>query len=478
MELVQILESVDWPAAFARPDATLDSLLGARATVVGVLEALNAEVEHRFETGLGALPAEAQSLRDETGYTHGDDNHKALIKATAQYVVRAAPYAHESKLVKANVRQLLGLGAHFTANLGWAGAWDELQGGICAHMHKLGATLDDMFRRLGLAHRLGGYDSQVPAATGGTTTDDELVQFVPKACTSVRAVSDGDNVVARDDLERTYIHFVRLLALALDDAFQQRVNKALKGAGVRLVGGGVSSGGIKGYERMRNKMLAPEDHGHLSFPRPAHNIDVVRCLATFHTVDDMLKGFDVVRCSVFSHGYAKFKNGMNWGHAEAESRFHLRVVLATGSFAHPVCRTMGELRADPGVRRLWDGYLDHEPVPGSVARGTWKRQVHTALQWLDDVPAGRHVSMLCEVQMLLREYTAARTGMHELYKIVRADTEQQLQADFDKYRIAQHAEAAHQRAGDTELKMECSTPWRAWSVAWWRLSMWRARPRT
>ncbi len=69
MELVQILQSADWPAAFAHPDATLDSLLGARTAVVGVLEALNAEVEHRFETGLGALPAEAQSLRDETGYT-------------------------------------------------------------------------------------------------------------------------------------------------------------------------------------------------------------------------------------------------------------------------------------------------------------------------------------------------------------------------------------------------------------------------
>ncbi len=82
-------------------------MLGARAAAVELLEALNTEVEHRFGTGLGALPAEAQSLRDETGNTHGDDNHKALIKATAQYVVRAVPYAHESKLVKANVRQLL-----------------------------------------------------------------------------------------------------------------------------------------------------------------------------------------------------------------------------------------------------------------------------------------------------------------------------------------------------------------------------------
>ena len=63
--------------------------------------------------------------------------------------------------------------------------------------------------------------------------------------------------------------------------------------------------------------------------------------------------------------------------------------------------------------------------------------------------------MLCEVQMLLREYTAARTGMHELYKIVRADTPQRLQADFHKHRVVREAEAAHHRAGDSELKLAC-----------------------
>ncbi len=99
-------------------------------------------------------------------------------------------------------------------------------------------------------------------------------------------------MVAHDDLECTDIHFMRLLALPLDDAFQQSVNLALKAAGVRLVGGGVTSGGVKGYERMRNKMLSAEDNGRLSRPRPAHNIDAVRCLATFHTVEDLLKGFD------------------------------------------------------------------------------------------------------------------------------------------------------------------------------------------
>ena len=61
------------------------------------------------------------------------------------------------------------------------------------------------------------------------------------------------------------------------------------------------------------------------------------------------------RRHVFSQGYAKFKNGvmMAWDHAEqAESRFHLRVVLLLGTrrFTKPVRRKMGDVRAGPDVR--------------------------------------------------------------------------------------------------------------------------------
>ena len=90
--------------------------------------------------------------------------------------------------------------------------------------------------------------------------------------------------------------------------------------------------------------------------------------------------------------------------------------------------------------------MDTQTLPGSVGRGTWKRQVQAALRWLDDVPAGQDVSMPCEVQMLLREYTAARAGRHELDKIVRADTLQRLQADFAKRNLERVAEAEHQHA--------------------------------
>ena len=441
-----------------------------RTFVVDVLDAVvHPHLVRQVEEELGALPAEAQKLRDTKEYRPGaiNDDHKQLIVATAQYVVRAAPYAHVSNLVKSNVRQLLGLGLQFTHNLGWAGMWDYLQMGLRSHLRMLGARMDDVFCKMDLEHRLGGYDPQLPDGGGGGEAASppammtagaspcaaELPQFVPAACRA-QQFSGDDDVVAHSDLECTYIHFLRLLAMALDEPFRKHVNAAFEKAGVHLVGGGVSSGGIKGYERMRNKMLSPEDHGRLARPRPAHNVDIVRCLATFRTVEDMVTGLEVVRQHVYSQGgYVKFKNGMAWSRVFAESRFHMRVILGTGKFAFPARLRIGDLRAAPEVQRLWSDYLETN-LP-SAARGTWKRHVETALQWLDAVPANEEVSLLCEVQMLLQEYAAVRTAMHELYKIVRADTAHRLQADFGKYVSAREAEATHHRAGDTKLKLVC-----------------------
>jgi hypothetical protein len=160
-ELVGMLGQANWPRTFAQASVTLDGLLDARAALAGVLEALSTELEGRFKAGLGTLPAEAQGLCDNHGYAHCDDRHKRMIKATAQYVVRAAPYAHASKLVKANVRRVLGLGPSFTTNLRWAGAWDDLQGGVDSCMRTIGRPLDDMFRKLDLERRLGCYDAQL-----------------------------------------------------------------------------------------------------------------------------------------------------------------------------------------------------------------------------------------------------------------------------------------------------------------------------
>lgn len=66
----------------------------------------------------------------------------------------------------------------------------------------------------------------------------------------------------------------------------------------------------------------------------------------------VVSGFDAVK-SVFDGGcFAKFKNGMAWSHGRAASRYHLRVVLATGLFSLPNYHTIGALRSDSSVQKV------------------------------------------------------------------------------------------------------------------------------
>lgn len=57
----------------------------------------------------------------------------------------------------------------------------------------------------------------------------------------------------------------------------------------------VSFAGIKSAERMNNKMLSRDDHKFAEKPRPARNIDVVRCLAVFDEAADMVDAYVVQR---------------------------------------------------------------------------------------------------------------------------------------------------------------------------------------
>ena len=63
--------------------------------------------------------------------------------------------------------------------------------------------------------------------------------------------------------------------------------------------------------------------------------------------------------------------------------------------------------------------------------------------------------MLCEVQMLLRDYKDVRTAMHEIYKIVRADSDTSLHKDFAKYQHARDIRSQFERDGNSDFNMAC-----------------------
>ena len=146
-------------------------------------------------------------------------------------------------------------------------------------------------------------------------------------------------------------------------------------------------------------MLSAEDHLMCELPRPALNLDVVRCLAVFESPAAMLTALQTL-CLSFG-GFCKLKNGMNWSAQEAEGKFYLRTVMVTVEFCHPTLQTIGQLRSCPQVQAAWHAYanLDRESVPSGVSKLQWRLRVQEALQWLNELPEATNVSMLCEIQV-------------------------------------------------------------------------------
>lgn len=66
------------------------------------------------------------------------------------------------------------------------------------------------------------------------------------------------------DLEISYIHYVRLIAAAVNEMFKEEIMEIISDL---LVGGQVFCGGIKGYERMQNKLKSFADHWNSAIPR-------------------------------------------------------------------------------------------------------------------------------------------------------------------------------------------------------------------
>ena len=440
--LVDLADSVDADRLCAKANIRVLKKLD------GSLAAFKRVVESTMRSKLKALevlpPAPATLFSGD--YKSLSGYHKRLIQDSTDYLLQIAPEVHLSKVLKANLRRLLGLNFQYTLNLPWARMCEKLQRGFKDHLIKLGHELDVFYQDHNLGELLGKYN---PVSINHPA---ERRQFVPLQC-QLNAFG-GDATVAADyNRECIYIHFLRLLSLALDNPFQQTVRDRLGHAGIGEFT--VSSGGTKSYERMVNKMWSYDDHRTLPKPRPAHNIDVVRCLATFETPQDMLQAFEVVQKVFDDDKYANFKNGMAWPEEVAKSRFHLRIVLATGIFSVPRKTTIGELRQDANSQQIWSSYLEQQEVPPSIARGSWKRQATEALKWIQAMPDDTPVSMLCEVQMLLRDYYNVRQGMHELYKIVRADNCTSLAQDFDRHKRASDLREKFAVDGDTDLKASC-----------------------
>ena len=361
--------------------------------------------------------------------------------------------------------------------------WDCLREKLGGHMAAFGASLRNIYESEDLRGRLGSYPANMiqggggglgegPASktrqdsAGGVPLPPGLTRGTGKGASAgdgggeTKGSGGGEGRGRCEDMsesdERCYIHFLRLIAVAVDPAFQDAVNACLTPARSPSVieGGYTYHAGIKSYARMAAKMLTRAHHRYDQKPRPALNVDINRCRAVAADADKMVAVLDALQ-ERFG-GFVGFKNGMALSDEDAAKVFHLRVCEANVMFEHPTLKTFRELSVDEDVQALWQAYAEGEGAGEGAEearkpRGQWGREVARALEWLrSEELATEPVRMVCEVQCLLSPYRDVRMDMHEVYKAYRADSPASLHAINRKYGNAEPALEASE-GGDTPL---------------------------
>ena len=446
-------------AADNHPDTQADNTQGGEhATPKSKLTVEEAEAKATLLPE-GKPPEEVWRWIDDHGTGQATANDEAEHKGALAWLQAAFPLAHKDDDIKRWIKRLLAV-EYFTSNMNYMGIFTPLQDFCAARLDAIGAPLRELYRTdegvrelAGLAPALlpavreaaDAAEAAGAAGAGGgrwahLRQDHPAVGLAAPACCDMTTFKG----------ESTYIHVLRILARLLNGKFQAMVERV-----VAPYGGKHKSCNIKGDQRMRNKANSADDHRYEAKPRPALNIDIVRCCATFGTVAALRDGVAALVAAVSrgelggtsgsgsgsgsgaaggdrvaaGGGVGRVKNGFAVAEAVAAKSFHYRsfmlnLVVNFGS-------TLGELCATPEAARVFDAYVNDwkERNPG-VPWGTWRAEAQAAVDALRTSMAQVRAVMVCEVQCLLAPYLAARKEMHLLYKVVRAASDKHLTQQF------------------------------------------------
>ena len=379
-------------------------------------------------------PPAAQYWLDGGEAFHPDNTtlRNAEAAAAAEWLVEAVSHAHVSPAIKATGRALMQADA-FTRNLEafsvhdaggrrLGSVWEViLMPQLDAKLATLGAAACAANAAAHIATALGSAavaacSARHPAYPPGTRARQD------EAMPAVARQFDFEHGW-RERPEHIYIHTLCLVALALDPLFAA----ALAVAASDVEGGAVEvhAALTKSYGRMAGKMVAADDHRYDPHPRPAQNIDIVRRLAVVETTGAARQLIAGVSARFGGLSYLKCLADLGSGPAAA-ARYHMLPMMLTVEFA-PAGWTVGRMLDDPAVQAAWAAR--RAARPGSVSEEQWAADHDAAVAALRRVDRAVPLKQHCEVQLVLQPVAVIRHGMHELYKVKRADSGVLLHAD-------------------------------------------------
>jgi ankyrin repeat protein len=332
--------------------------------------------------------------------------------------------AHKHASIKACVKRLLAV-FDFTANMDVMDIFEPLKEFCSKRLLDIGRPLQDYYRGnedvRSLAALVPAHLPELALTKGSHLRQDHIAVNLGAASASIDpSTPDGESV---------YIHFLRLVALLVNDKYQGMVQRV-----VTPLGGEHKRCAIKGDVRMRNKMLAPDDHRYAQKPRPALNIDIVRCCVTFDDVASMRKGIEALLTAVSqggggAGGVGRVKNGFATNEDDAAKSFHYRSFML--NLLVDFGCTFGELCNTLEAAAILDKYVNAPPENPEEPWGKWRRDALAAVTSVKrEAMSSQPAMMVCEVQVLLRPYLEARKEMHLLYKVVRAASAGHLAQQF------------------------------------------------
>jgi hypothetical protein len=355
-------------------------------------------------------------------------NHKGL-----RWLQRALPLQHNSTHIQSWITQLLAV-KDFTINMQYTQTFVPLQTCCHAALVQLGAPLAKVYHDQQLLHHLGSFAPTLsihPTPPAALRQDHPLIGLVPSSTMTMNM----DTFMG----ESQYLHALRLMAYVVNEEFQTTVNTI-----VTPLHGDHIGCAIKSDARMRQKALASEDHRYGTKPRPALNLDVVRCCVAFGTPDALKAGV----LALVDHfntggrgtgaGLGQVQNEFAWSEEEAAASFHVRTLHVY--FRVDFGGTYGEWMARDGVRERVDHYVHALPENPEQSMFQWRRDVTAAVACLTSAELStKPVTMVCEVQCVLRPWGVARHHMQLLSKVAKATSPEELFQEFAAVPLATHA---------------------------------------